>query len=124
MAKKKRDLEQLQPVAASADEQLKELYETLSKVVTATGTLNEELSEIPTPQYVQEIVSDLARLRAELRRFVDPEWELPDSRNLQESAEAASTLAAELARAKRSWDQLPSDEEIKSKIGLLAQLDG
>jgi len=148
-----KELDQAQSLAASANKQLTQLHDNLGKAVTATGTLNEELSDVPTPayvqevisklgtlrgslqgladewqvptpRYIQEVVSDLDRLRKELHHFVEPDWEIPSSDDLERLAEAASTLAVELVRVKQIWDELPSDEELEAKANLLAQVGG
>lgn len=121
-ATKTNELHEIHALAASANDQLSRLYRNLGMIVTAAGTLNEELSEIPTPQHLQEVASNLARLRQCLRPFVGSDWQIPDNRYLSEAAEAASTLAAELARVKEIWDQLPGAAEIEAKIEFLTQL--
>jgi len=146
-------IDHVQTSAASANKHLTQLHDKLGRAVAATGTLNDELSQIPkpddlqeviskldtlrgslqglgdewqvpTPRYIQEVVSDLDRLRKELDHFVEPEWEIPSSDDLERSAEAASTLAAELARFKQIWDECPSDEELEAKCRLLEQVRG
>lgn len=131
-AKTNNDLRQVAALATSANDKLNELYKTLGMTVTATATLNEELSELPEAKDIRELASALAQLRNELRWFVEPEWEfpaaeeiqeaveglgrlreeldwfvepewqIPDASDLQDAAEAASTLAAKLTRVDQS----------------------
>lgn len=95
-AKTTDDLQQVAALAESANDQLKKLYKTLGMVVTAVGTLNEELSELPKPQDIQEVASNLAQVRKELRWFVEPEWELPTAEEIQEAVEGLGRLREEL----------------------------
>lgn len=118
----KNELHEIHALAASTNDQLSRLYRTLGMIVTAAGTLNGELSELPTPQHIQEVAAELERLRVGLRPLVGSESNIPDRRRLNEAAEAASTLAAELARVKEIWDQLPGAAEIEAKIEFLTQL--
>jgi hypothetical protein len=104
MAKKatENNLQQVAALAVSANDQLKELYGTLGMVVTAVGTLSEELSELPKAKDIQEVVEGLRRLREELDWFVEPEWQIPTASELYEAAEAAGELADKVARVDQS----------------------